>query len=155
MVCNGPASFAARMHPSWPTTWQRLLSVLHHPSARMALVLGILLAMVFSASTVYLARQQTVAEYQEYANNLADYAVQRTERVREYTLRVLQTLHDNHSPDPCGADNITLMRRLSYGSDLIEDVGYVQGDTLLCSSIGHLGEGVAVGPVDVASPSGA
>ena len=73
------------MHPSWPTTWQRLLSVLHHPSARMALVLGILLAMVFSASTVYLARQQTVAEYQEYANNLADYAVQRTERVREYT----------------------------------------------------------------------
>lgn len=143
------------MHPSWPTSWQRLLSVLHHPSARMALVLGILLAMVFSASTVYLARQQTVAEYQEYANNLADYAVQRTERVREYTLRVLQTLHDNHSPDPCGADNITLMRRLSYGSDLIEDVGYVQGDTLLCSSIGHLGEGVAVGPVDVASPSGA
>ena len=121
----------------------------------MALVLGILLAMVFSASTVYLARQQTVAEYQEYANNLADYAVQRTERVREHTLRVLQTLHDNHSPDPCGADNITLMRRLSYGSDLIEDVGYVQGDTLLCSSIGHLGEGVAVGPVDVASPSGA
>ena len=74
--------------------------------------------------------------------------------MREHTLR-LQTLHDNHSPDPCGADNITLMRRLSYGSDLIEDVGYVQGDTLLCSSIGHLGEGVAVGPVDVASPSGA
>ena len=72
--------FAARMHPSWPTTWQRLLSVLPPQSARMALVLGILLAMVFSASTVYLARQQTVAEYQEYANNPADYAVQRAER---------------------------------------------------------------------------
>ena len=56
------------MHPSWPTSWQRLLSVLHHPSARMALVLGILLAIIglvitFKAMTVETADGDKIGKW--------------------------------------------------------------------------------------------
>lgn len=141
--------------PSGQGGLRRLVSLLRHRSNRLAWMLALLLGVLFAGSAVYLARLQTLDEYRSIAVRLASYAVHRTDRIREYTFQVFETLQANAADHPCAESNLALMRRLSYGSDLVVDIGYVRDGRLLCSTSGLHGEGIPVGEPDYQSSSGA
>ena len=141
--------------PPGPRRLRRALSWLGHRSNRSALALSVLLGVVFAVSSVYLARVQTLDEYRAIAVQLAHYAVQRTDRIREHTFHAFQVLRTQGTADPCANANLALMRRLSYGSDLVVDIGYVRDGRLLCSTAGRHGTGIPLPAPDYLSPSGA
>ena len=141
--------------PPRPRRLRRALSWLGHRSNRSALVLSVLLGVAFAISSVYLARVQTLDEYRAIAVQLAHYAVQRTDRIREYTFQSFQALRAQGTTDPCSNASLALMRRLNYGSDLVVDIGYVRDGHLLCSTAGRHGAGIPLPAPDYLSPSGA
>ena len=141
--------------PPRPRRLRRALSWLGHRSNRSALALSVLLGVAFAISSVYLARVQTLDEYRAIAVQLAHYAVQRTDRIREYTFQSFQALRAQGTADPCSNASLALMRRLSYGSDLVVDIGYVRDGHLLCSTAGRHGAGIPLPAPDYLSPSGA
>ena len=120
--------------PPEPRRLRRALSWLGPRSNRSALALSVLLGVAFAISSVYLARVQTLDEYRAIAVQLAHYAVQRTDRIREYTFQSFQALRAQGTADPCSYASLALMRRLSYGSDLVVDIGYMRDGRLLCST---------------------
>lgn len=138
-----------------PRSHHRLRTLLGQRSIRLALVMALLLGTLFASSAVYLARLQTIDEYRLIANNLAEYAALRTQRIREHTRDATATLEKNARQGPCSASNIALMQRLSYGNDFVVDMGYVENDQLLCSAIGRFAPGIPVGKSDAISASGA
>ena len=138
-----------------PRSRHGLLTLLGQRSIRLALVMALLLGTLFTGSAVYLARVQTIDEYRVIANNLAEYAALRTQRIREYSHDAAVALEKNASQEPCSPSNIALMQRLSYGNDFLVDVGYVENDQLLCSAIGRFSPGIPVGKSNAISASGA
>ena len=55
------------------------------------------------------------------------------------------------SPEPCSAPHLQLMARMTIENPLIVAFGHVHNDRLLCSSFGHHGAGLPVGPPDYRS----
>jgi sensor c-di-GMP phosphodiesterase-like protein len=64
----------------------------------------------------------------------------------------IRRLKVEHGAAPCTPESIDMMRQIDLGSSYIQSVGYVEGTTLVCSSIGGVH---ALGPVDFATPRGA
>lgn len=133
----------------------RLSDKLRKKTLVTGVVLGASIVATFVAGTAYLTRQQSINEYKALARVVAANAVERTDRIRVHTFGAFEALERRASAQPCSAENLALMKRLSYGTDLVVDVGYIHNNRLMCSAYGSYGDGIALPAPDYISPSGA
>ncbi|HEY4555625.1 MAG TPA: EAL domain-containing protein [Lysobacter sp.] len=98
----------------------------------------------------YLARN---AEF-ERAELLALAVLGRTETVARQSRTATDRLEASGGTDPCSPVHLALMRSIDLGSSYLQAVGRIENDRLLCSSLGHHGSGIPVGPVRFTSPIG-
>jgi sensor c-di-GMP phosphodiesterase-like protein len=55
---------------------------------------------------------------------------------------------------PCSAASLELMRQIDLNSSYIQSVGHVEGDKMVCSSLGAASDEFILGPPDLRTPEG-
>lgn len=109
-------------------------------------LLGLVAVVVSVAGGVYLSYWQSLRGLEQRADAIAGEVLARTEAISAQYRQAFQPLLAQADPQPCSAANIERMQRQAVGARTLRGIGYVQGDRLLCSSYGHHGEGIALGP---------
>jgi sensor c-di-GMP phosphodiesterase-like protein len=123
---------------------------------KAALVIVILIAI--SGPVVLSLYQAKSASQQAELGKVLGYArdVQnRTDMTTDQILAGINLLVKNFAGDPCSAKQIALMRHIDLSSSYIQAIGHVEGDRLVCASIGDSSESWNVGPIDFVSKLGA
>ena len=113
---------------------------------------GVFAALAPLVAAGWLAQHQALLREQERAATLAERLVQRSDKIAQQLERALTALKATHVSDPCSNSQLELMRALVIRSNLVIDVGYVQGDSLMCSAFGR--EAVPVGAPNYVSDRG-
>jgi sensor c-di-GMP phosphodiesterase-like protein len=117
------------------------------------LVIGLAIALPVGLS-IYLARYQAMEQEQRRA---LDYAHEVLARAEATTIEIedgFKTLRAAHDANPCSAPSLQLMRQLDVSSSMIQAVGALEGNKLLCSSLTGRAEPFELGPPDILQPSG-
>jgi len=125
-------------------------------NAQRLLVLA--LAAVAFALPVYaavkLADMQASQAEARRARELAQIAVSQIENTGLQVAKVARVLHGQTTTPACSGADLDTMRRLDLESTLLQGVGRVDGDTLICSSFAGP-RPYPLGPVDYVSATGA
>ena len=79
----------------------------------------------------------------------------RTDMTTDQIMAGTTLLVKNFAGDPCSDRQVALMRHIDLSSSYIQAIGHVEGDTLVCASIGDSTERWNLGPVDFVSKIGA
>lgn len=109
-------------------------------------LLGVVAVLAAVAGGVYLSYWQSLRELERRADGIASEVLARTEAISEQYRQAFKPLLAQADPEPCSTANIARMRRQAVGARTLRGIGYVQENRLLCSSYGHHGEGIALGP---------
>ena len=112
---------------------------MHRDTARIALLyaLGALAIIVPLATAGWIAAHESRLREQDRAAALATDLLQRTDKITDQLRRAFTALRDAPQSAPCSDQHIKLMRSLVIRSNLLLDVGYAEGNDLLCSSFGR------------------
>lgn len=114
-----------------------------------AAVLAVIMPVVLA---LHLADRQARESEMKLVTGYARDVLHRSENTASQAEAAINALAATHSPDPCSNSNLALMRSLNLSSTYLQAIGYVQNDSLLCSSQGR--DAVPVGPVDWTTPNG-
>jgi sensor c-di-GMP phosphodiesterase-like protein len=95
------------------------------------------------AAASWLAEHESLLRERDRAGTIAGELLRRTEQVVDQLMRAFTEL-DRPSIEPCSDQSIASMRRLVIESNLLIDIGFVEGNELICSSFGR--EAVLIGP---------
>lgn len=106
----------------------------------VALFVGPVLAALLIA--LLLARHDLETRTQVFADVVLDQATRTTQQLRAGYL----DLEGPQPNQPCSAASVATMREIDLGSSLLQGFGYVDGNSLVCSSMAD------VGPIDIAPP---
>ncbi len=117
-------------------------------------LLGLLSVLVCVGAGVYLSHWQSMQELQRRGELIASQVLERTHAISEQYRLAFQPLLDPPGRGPCSAAGIEIMRRQAVGAGTLRGIGYVQDDRLLCSSYGHHGAGIPLGPPSYVSRLG-
>lgn len=118
--------------------------------------LGIVVATVLPVGlSIYLARQQGLDEERQRVLGYARQVLTRSEETTDQIYTDFQILAASPDPNPCSPANIELMRRLDLESEMIQAIGVVNGDRLLCSSLTSPDQPIELGPPDSSQPAAA
>jgi sensor c-di-GMP phosphodiesterase-like protein len=120
----------------------------------IALVAGVLAIAIPIVASLYLSNRLGLQEEQEQALEMAGEVMRRSEQMADQIVVGFQRLETSSPSAPCSEAHLALMRDIDISSSMIQMVGYVADDRLLCSSLGGNTGGVAVGPVDYRSQFG-
>src|SRR5580692_5201591 len=104
---------------------------------------------------IYLAGRQARETELTRVTGYAKDVLHRSETTSEQATAAVAALVGAHSPDPCSDANIAIMRRYDLSSSYLQAIGHVVDGRLVCSSQGRDSGGLALGPVDWVSPTGA
>ena len=86
------------------------------------------------AAVVYAARYVSTSQQQERAESIANDVLRRTHRVSEQMRSAFAELGTSPDGVSCSERHMDLMRRMVVRSNMLIDVGYANGNQLLCSS---------------------
>lgn len=126
------------------------------PDAPRVLVLYALAALAVFMPVVaagWLAAHESLQREEDRARTIAADLLRRTDKITEQLRRVFTELGRPAAGDPCSDQYVAAMRALVIRSNLLIDVGFVQGDDLLCSAFGR--EAVRIGPPTYVGSGGA
>lgn len=121
----------------------------HHPLTKsQAIALTIGLAIVAIGMPIFFALHQAQKQGMEaaksrallYAHNI----VLRSDKTGDQINAVVTRLFADYPDKPCSDQAIAVMREIDLNSMYIQAIGYVEGDTLICNSLGI--PGLALGP---------
>lgn len=113
----------------------------------VALLVGPVLLSLFIAHGM--ARHDLETRAEVFADVVLDQASRTTDQ-----LRAAYTELERPQPNlPCSPQSLATMRQLDLGSSLLQGVGYVDGDQLVCSSMADVGP-TAIAPPDYISAYG-
>ncbi|GGP20620.1 cyclic diguanylate phosphodiesterase [Silvimonas iriomotensis] len=129
--------------------------VLHKRLAFSVIVLIAVIAVVgpiFAALS--LARSRGLESQQAQALQLANNVLVRADSVAKQFFDMHDALIKAQADNPCSEANIDLMRQLAFSSSYLRAVGFVAGNSLVCSSLGIAGNGLAIGEPDITTPRG-
>ncbi|MHA6298630.1 EAL domain-containing protein [Devosia sp. CAU 1758] len=117
----------------------------------VAALAAILVPVVLS---VYIAgREATNAEFGR-AMGYAQEVLRRSEGTSDQILIGISRLARLGDVDGCGPESMALMRHIDLSSSYIQAVGRIEGEELICSSLGLSGADLPMGPVDALQSSG-
>jgi sensor c-di-GMP phosphodiesterase-like protein len=115
-----------------------MIPLMSRETLRILLLYGLgalaLIAPIALAS--WLAQHQSVLREEERAGAVASGLLQRTEKIAGQVRLALTSLGGLPSTEPCSNSSLVSMRAAVIRSNLLVDVGYVQGDELICSALG-------------------
>lgn len=123
-------------------------------SALVAIFLAVVAITAPIATSLYLARQQSIADQESHVAKLAQDVLRRTDRTSEQLANALTALETTAAKSPCSPDNVRLMAQLALLSEQLQGIGYVSDDQLLCASFGMGDSPALVGPADYRSADG-
>lgn len=120
----------------------------------VAVIVGICAVSTPIAFTIYQARKWGVTTETEHALSYARDVLRRSEVTADQIgAGFSRLIAANH--EPCSEKEMALMRQITMGSSHLRGIGRVQGDRLICSSLGPHGEGLPLGPREGRSRNGA
>ena len=122
----------------------------------IAILVGITLTTVALPILIslYLARQQSIAEQIRDVRQLADDVLRRADKTAQQSFAALDRLREQGTADPCSTQNVTLMAHIAVASEQLQGVAFVNNDQMLCSSFGRYTPAIPVGPPDYVSANG-
>ncbi len=120
----------------------------------IAAVVAVVTAALPIVISLYVARQESLAEQTNRISLLAKDVLRRTDETTMQIVSALDQMEATASHNPCSEDNILLMAREALASDELEAVGFVAHQQLLCSSFGRYKPGIQLGPADYISAHG-
>ncbi|MEO3434748.1 EAL domain-containing protein [Inquilinus sp. CAU 1745] len=120
----------------------------------IALVTGLAAIALPIMVALHLAREGSVEEEMARVALLAGEVLQRSDRISDQMGTAFIRLRATEAATPCSAENIALMRQIDMISSLLQAVGYVDADRLVCSSLGRHGERFPIGPPDHVDATG-
>ncbi|MES2932475.1 MAG: EAL domain-containing protein [Pseudomonadota bacterium] len=124
-------------------------------SMSLALIVGALAISAPIVASLYISHQQSLEIEMDSALTLADELQRRTDKTNGQIKAAFQELRKNKSADPCSDEQIKVMQDIDISSSYLQTVGYIADGRMMCSSLGHHGKGVELGPVDYISSTGA
>ncbi|RBA23023.1 EAL domain-containing protein [Herminiimonas fonticola] len=107
------------------------------------------------AASLYISHQQSLDIETASALSLADELQRRTDKTNSQIKAAFVELRKDKPADPCSEKNIQLMREIDISASYLQAVGHVANGRWMCSSLGHHGSGIELGPVDYISTTGA
>lgn len=121
-------------------------------------IFTVIVAIVAIVAPVYLAIDQSWRYGQrEQLQKVLAYArdvLARTEATSDQMRYGLKLINDAKLADPCSNQSIEIMRNIDLRSSYIQAMGYMEHNSLLCSSLGGEGKILDLGPVDWVSSIG-
>ena len=119
-------------------------------AVKLTILIALLAAVLPVLAAIYLAREQGLETELGRVTSYARVVVNRSDRAVSQMLaavdRVLQARSNMGAQ--CSDDMLNLMREISVSLEYVKVVGILDGDQLVCSSLGLHPEGIAVGEVD-------
>ncbi len=101
------------------------------------IVLGLVFTTILPVvAAIVLARQQSAEAEGHFALGQARSALLWSEKTGDQLRVVVKQLGGLTTVQACSPDGLDLMRRLDLGSTLLQGVGWIEGDALVCSSFG-------------------
>lgn len=124
------------------------------PFAGVAVAVAVgLVALVAPISTsVYLARRESLSVERGQSLSYARDVMRRSLETRDEFARTLRELNQDGFP-PCSPQEIDIMRRLDIASSYIQAVGRLEGNQLICTSLGTT-QHLDVGPPSLVAQAG-
>ncbi len=119
------------------------------------LFLGLLAVTLPVCVALYLAHQGTIDEESERSLAITAEVLRRASATADQALEAHRRLGALGTNDPCSEANLSLLREMDLSSSYLQVMGHVADGRLMCSSLGHHGSGLELGPVDYVSTRGA
>ena len=116
-------------------------------------VLGALAVVVPISTAGWLAEHESHLREQDSAAAMAGELLRRTDKITEQLRSAFAELRKSSQAEHCTDQQIGLMRAQVIRSNLLLDIGYQQGDALICSSFGR--DRVPLGPITYTGANGA
>jgi sensor c-di-GMP phosphodiesterase-like protein len=120
----------------------------------LAIVIAILAITAPIFISLYLARQQSIDEQTSRVAHIADDVQRRSDEVVFQAQAVGAKLATLVAANPCSNDTIAVMSGIAEASEQLQAIGYVEGNQLLCTSLGRYQPAVDIGPPDFKSAAG-
>lgn len=121
-------------------------------------IFTVIVAIIAIVAPVYFAIDQSWRYGQrEQLQKVLAYArdvLARTEATSDQMRYGLKLINDAKLADPCSNQSIEIMRNIDLRSSYIQAMGYMEHNSLLCSSLGGEGKVLDLGPVDWVSGIG-
>jgi Predicted signal transduction protein containing sensor and EAL domains len=115
---------------------------------------GLALIAVPVMLSMFVANRQSLHIESKKASVLADEVMRRAEETGQQGRAAIKLLNANRAGAACSPEEIALMGQLALSSSYLQSVGRIQGNRLICSSLGDHGAGFDVGPPDYVSSRG-
>jgi sensor c-di-GMP phosphodiesterase-like protein len=119
-----------------------------------AIVVAILAITAPIFISLYLARQQSIDEQTSRVAHIADDVLRRSDEVVVQAQAVGVKLAPLVAAAPCSNDTIAVMSGIAEASEQLQAIGYMEGNQLLCTSLGRYQPALDIGPPDFKSAAG-
>ena len=116
------------------------------------LALGAVIAPIFVA--LNLSLEESLESEKGHMVAYALDALGRSDTTADQVTSGVEKLEKAAAESPCSDQNINLMRDIAVSSSYLQAIGFVSGDSLVCSSLGTSGGAVDLGPVTLMTPRG-
>jgi sensor c-di-GMP phosphodiesterase-like protein len=128
---------------------------MHTKSSTIITALVIMVGMAIPiALSAYLARTGAVEAEKSFALTYANDVLARSEAVLRQVDTGFRKLDQSNAGAPCSPAHRALMKQVDLASSFIQAVGYVEGKTILCSTLGAEFPPIDLGAVDLARANG-
>jgi sensor c-di-GMP phosphodiesterase-like protein len=125
---------------------------------KVAVTVAVLVAILAIATPIlislYLARQESIADEKTRVAQLARDVLRRSDQTTRQLHAGMLELEANPTQSPCSAEHVALMGRVTLVSEQLQGLGYIADNRLLCSSYGVYDPPIAVGTPDYTGANG-
>jgi sensor c-di-GMP phosphodiesterase-like protein len=117
----------------------------------IAAIVAVTLPMLLA---VHVAKEEAIKAEADIALGFARDVLVRSEHTADQLRVGVDSLRAIRGADPCSEESLALMRTIDLGSSHIQAIGFVAGNSLVCSSLGSAARNLDLGPVGFVQPSG-
>lgn len=125
-------------------------------AVKLMILIALLAAVLPVLAAIYLAREQGLDAELARVTSYARVVVNRSDRAVDQMNEAIDLLAQvrTRTDTDCSPAMLDQMREISVTMEYVKVIGVVEGDLLVCSSMGLHPEGIPVGSVDVVAPTG-